>query len=230
MMGLSKAVSDFQFFNINNEEIPEHNNICRWIPGLFYCMMHIIVRLVTYSFLVAYYHQLSLILLSIQVALNFVIECNVNREKDAQRSFMTAFLSLVAPGSYALENDKLNRKFCRWQCITFGINLALSTSLLNVLSCFEVIDINKLPKSATSDLGLEKLHQNTMGWGGLSIVLLTIIISGLAVLHIGNALVFINYRSHLIEKLRLSKNYQGLTNYVALVTVEILLTEPNWSK
>ena len=46
-----------------------------------------------------------------------------------------------------------SRKFCRWQCITFGINLGLTTIVLNILSFFNMIAIYQLPTSASASLG-----------------------------------------------------------------------------
>ena len=73
LVGLSKAVSDVMFYTINMEAIPGLENICRWLPGLLYYMTHVIVRLVTYAFLAAYFHHYAIIILPGQVVLNFVI-------------------------------------------------------------------------------------------------------------------------------------------------------------
>ena len=177
---LSQAVSDDQFFWINKKEAPGLENICRWLPGLYYYAIHVILRLVTYAFLAAYYHHYAVIVLA-QIAWNFAIERYVCKEKHLGSNLITAFLSLVAPVAYhVVNNEKRTRKFCRWQCITFGINLAVTTTLLNLLSLYEVIAIYKLPKSASNDLGLAPLHPNVMGWGGLSVLLTSILISVLS--------------------------------------------------
>ena len=142
-------------------------------------MMHIFLRMETYAILAAHYKLYVAVLLSVQWVWNFVIERFVCQREVLSGNFATAFQSLVAPFC-GLEEDKRYRQYCCWHCISFAFNLALTASLLNLLSYHEVIPIKRLEHSAFSDLSLEPLHPNVMGWGGLSVIIVTVIISYLS--------------------------------------------------
>ena len=178
MVGLSKAVPDYQFYNTNDDEIPGLENLFRWLPGLFYYMVHIFGRMETYAILAAHYKLYVAVLLSVQWVWNFVIERFVCQREVLSGNFATAFQSLVAPFC-GLEEDKRYRQYCCWHCISFAFNLALTASLLNLLSYHEVIPIKRLEHSAFSDLRLEPLHPNVMG-RGLSVIIMNVIISSLS--------------------------------------------------
>ena len=182
LAGLSKAVSDQQFYDMT-EEIPELNNVFAWMPWLLYYYMHVGMRLASYAFLCAHYLYYATMMLPVQVLVNFGIERYACQEKELSGNMGTAFLSLVAPAAGGIETgsgDEIHRKFCRWHCIAFALNLALATTVLNLLSFLEVIKIKKPPYSASASLGLEPLHPNVMGWGGLSVIAVTVLFSFLS--------------------------------------------------
>ena len=155
-------------------------NIYEWIPYLLYYFLHIGLRLLSYAFLAAYYLYFAAIVLPLQIISNFLIERYACVLKDLRQNLTTAALALVVPACGIEKDDKRTRKFCRWNCITFAINLAISTTILNLLSFFEVTHINDLPYSISGTLGLEPLQVNVMGWGSLSVIAVTVSFSVLS--------------------------------------------------
>ena len=78
------------------------------------------------------------------------------------------------------EVDNSVRKYCRWQCISFGINLAVTTTVLNMTSYYKVIELKDLPFSASTLLGLTPTPQNVMGWGSLSVITIAVLVSAIS--------------------------------------------------
>ena len=58
------------------------DNICSWMPLLLYCIMHVIVRLVSYAFITACCLLYGALVLILRFSSNFVNDQNGGREKD----------------------------------------------------------------------------------------------------------------------------------------------------
>ena len=64
--------------------------------------------------------------------------------------------------------------------MTFAINLSSTALFLNLLSYFGLIAIQRLPLSASALFQLDSMHPDAMGWGVLSVIMLTALVSAVS--------------------------------------------------
>ena len=176
LLGLSKGISDVKFWTLKGE-IPGLSNIFSWIPSLVYCIFHVSLRLTSYAFLSAQYLYYAATILPLQFISNLIIGHYICHDCHLSSKLVNAAMSLVAPAVYNLKDEQKHHRYCRWASITFAINLSITALALNLLSYFDVIEISSL-KSAF--LVLDPMHPNAMGWGVLSVITATVLVSAVS--------------------------------------------------
>ena len=176
LLGLSKGISDVKFWTLRGE-IPGLSNMFSWIPTLVYCIFHVSLRLMSYAFLSAQYLYYAATILPLQFISNLMIGHYICRDCHLSSKLVNAAMSLVAPAVYNLKDEYRHHRYCRWASITFAINLSITALALNLMSYFDVIEISSL-KSAF--LGLDPMHPNAMGWGVLSVITATVLVSAVS--------------------------------------------------
>ena len=173
LLGLSGTISNVKFWTLRREELGL-NNLFYWIPMRISCIIHVSLRLVTYALLSAQYLHYAAILLPLQFLCNLFIGQRICQE--IHLNVVNAALSMVAPASYNLPEGN-HGQYSKWTSITFAINLSSTALLLNLLSYFKVIAIHKLPVSMSALVKLDPMHPDAMGWGVLSVIMLTALVS-----------------------------------------------------
>ena len=177
ILQLAKSFSDTHFANASDtgEDIPGCENICLWLPSLFYYLLHSMARAFSFSVLFLHFPHYAYIMFIPQTLINIAIERYISGQKAIINNIRDALAALVAP-ICNLYDDTEARQFYRWNCITFAINLSITSLVLNLFSAYDIIDIRK-PR-LLYEFGLEPIPEEIMGWGSLLIIILTVLISG----------------------------------------------------